>query len=116
MNLLIFNDVVVSEHKKCGRHRKYLYFSLSTFFGTISNQAFLPPTSDLAKHRGSVERLVSGFGVIAKGFRIIDALFRPHYFVFEALWGGPIVIEGVTSRGLGAVIRYEDKAQLDFQP
>lgn len=89
MDLLIFNDVVLSEHKKCGRYRKYLYFSWSTFLGIIfSNQAFLPFTYDLAKHRGSVERLVSGLGVIAKGFRIIDALFRPHYFVFEALWGG----------------------------
>lgn len=104
MDLLIFNDVVDSGLQKCGRYRKYLYFSWSTFFTIFffffPNQAFLPFTYDLVKHRGSVERLVSGLGVIAKGLQIIDALVKPQNFVFEALWGGPIAIEGVTSRGL----------------
>lgn len=100
MDLLIFNDVVVSEHKKCGRHRQYLYFSWSyILWYHFPNQAFLPFTYDLAKHRGSVERLVSAFGVISKGFQIIDALYRPQYFVFGALWGGPIVIEGRYEQG-----------------
>lgn len=93
----------------------YTSLGLHSLVSFFSNQAFLPFTYDLAKHRGSVERLVSGLGVIAKGFRIIDALVRPHNFMFEALWGGPMVIGGVTSRGLGAVIQYEDKAQLDCQ-
>lgn len=40
---------------------------------------------DLARHRGSVEAFLSGLGVIPKVLQINDALYRPLYFVFEAL-------------------------------
>jgi hypothetical protein len=58
----------------------------------------------------------SGLGVIPKVFRINDALYRPQYFVFEALLKErPIVIGGVTSRGPDPVIKYEDQAELGYQ-
>jgi hypothetical protein len=45
---------------------------------------------------------------------VLRGLYRPQYFCVRGSLG-PIVIDGVTSRGPDPVIQYEDKAQLDFQ-